>query len=262
MKLKIEKPIVFFDLETTGRNVAKDRIIEIAMIKLLPDGTKENKALRINPGVPIPQEVVEITGIRDEDVADKPRFEDLAQEIKAFIGDSDLAGYNSNRFDVPLLCEEFDRAGVEFALTNRNLIDAMNIFTKMLPRTLSGAYKYFCGKELDDAHSAFADAQGTLDVLEAQLDKYKDTEYKDEKGNVSKPVVNDVEKLAEFSKFGRNVDLAGKLIYNNKGEICYTFGKYEGKPVTVDVGYLDWILRSDFPKTTKDVIRQIKANIL
>lgn len=260
MKLNIKKPIVFFDLETTGTDIVTDRIIEIAMIKLLPDGTKESKVQRINPEKLIPQAVTKLTGISDEDVAEEPAFSDVAQEIKDFIGDSDLAGYNSNRFDIPLLVEEFWRSAVYFSVENRSCIDVMNIFTKMFPRTLTGAYKYFCGKDLDNAHSALADIEGTLEVLEAQLDKYRGAEYKDKDGNVSMPIVNDVEQLAEFSKMGNNVDLAGKLVYNDNGEACYNFGKNKGLPVTKDLSYAEWMLRGNFSRDTKLVLREIIDN--
>lgn len=265
MELNLERPLVFFDLETTGVNVGKDKIIEICMIKVMPDGKQEEKTLRINPGVKLSQEVIDITGITDSDLADKPSFKEVAQEIKEFIGDADLAGYNSNKFDVPLLVEEFLRIGVDFSLLGRNMIDIQNIFHKMESRTLSAAYKFYCNKNLIDAHSAKGDTQATLEVLKAQLEKYKDTEYTEKNGKTYHPITNNVKQLAQFSKMNNWVDLAGHIYLNDACVECFNFGKHKDKPVAEvfasEPSYYDWMMKADFPLTTKQVIQRIFATM-
>ncbi|MDO5759702.1 MAG: 3'-5' exonuclease [Bacteroidota bacterium] len=261
MELNLERPIVFFDLETTGVNVGKDRIIEICMIKVMPNGEEEEKTMRINPGVKLSKEVIEITGITDDDLADKPYFREVATEIKDFIGEADLAGYNSNKFDVPLLVEEFLRAGVDFSLLGRNMVDVQNIFHKMEARTLSAAYKFYCHKNLVDAHSALGDTRATLDVLKAQLDMYKDSEYMEKDGRTYKPITNNVKQLAKFSKMNNWVDLVGHIYLNDACVECFNFGKHKDKPVvdvfTSEPSYYDWMMKADFPQTTKQVITRI-----
>lgn len=261
MELNLEKDMVFFDLETTGTNVGKDKIIEISLIKLHPDGSEEEKTMRINPGIPIPQIVTEITGICDADVANKPKFAEVAQEIKNFIGQADLAGYNSNKFDIPLLVEEFLRVGVDFSILGRNLVDVQNIFHKMEPRTLIAAYKFYCHKDLTDAHSAIADTKATLDVLKAQLDMYKDSTCQDKDGNQKRVVTNDMKQLADFSKTNNFADLVGHIYVNDSGVECFNFGKHKDEPVA-DVfkkerSYYNWMMGADFPLTTKQVITRI-----
>ncbi|MCF0210442.1 MAG: 3'-5' exonuclease [Bacteroidales bacterium] len=264
MNLNLQKPIVFFDLETTGTTVGRDEIIEISMIKVYPDNTEEERTYLVKPKnhQTIPPNITALTGISDVDVVDKPTFAELAQEIKTFIGDSDLAGYNSNKFDVPLLVEEFLRAGVDFSLVNRNLVDVQNIFHKMESRTLSAAYKFYCKQELD-AHHAQNDTRATLEVLKAQLDLYQDAEYKDKEGKVSKPVQNDMKQLASFSKMNNFVDLEGRIYLNDKCQECFNFGKHKDMPVeevfrTIDPNYYKWLMDADFSLTTKQVIKRIK----
>tara|TARA_B100000965_G_scaffold368737_1_gene355614 strand:+ start:233 stop:1000 length:768 start_codon:yes stop_codon:yes gene_type:complete len=249
MSLNLKKPIVFFDLETTGVDVAKDRIVEISIMKIHPDGKKEVKTRRVNPEMPIPKESSEIHGIYDEDVKDEPTFRALAKSLAQFIGNSDLAGFNSNKFDVPLLVEEFLRVGVDFDLENRKLVDVQNIFHKMEQRTLVAAYKFYCDKELINAHSAEADIKATYEVLEAQIEKYDELE-------------NDVSFLAEFSQRNRNVDLMGRIVLNDEGVEVFNFGKHKGKAVTEILekqpSYYAWMMDGDFPLYTKKVLTAIK----
>ena len=248
MKLNIQNPIIFFDLETTGVDVAKDRIVELCYIKIFPNGNEESKTMRINPGIPIPKHATEVHGINDEDVQDCPAFKDVAAELfEAFKG-CDLAGFNSNKFDVPMLVEEFLRVGVDVDLKRRKFIDVQNIFFKMESRTLVAAYKFYCGKSLDDAHSAEADTLATCEVLEAQLDRYPELE-------------NDVEWLAKFSQQRQAVDFAGFVALNDKDVEVFTFGQHKGKSVEEvfrkQHNYYDWIMQSDFPAYTKKVLTEI-----
>ncbi|MEX2380357.1 MAG: exonuclease domain-containing protein [Vicingaceae bacterium] len=249
MNLKLTRPIVFFDLETTGVEVAKDRIVEISILKLHPDGKKEIKTRRVNPEMPIPPGSTEIHGISDEDVKDEPTFAALAKSLAQFIGNSDLAGYNSNKFDVPLLVEEFLRVGVDFDLENRKLVDVQNIFHKMEQRTLVAAYKFYCGKDLVDAHSAEADIKATYEVLESQIERYEELE-------------NDIDFLSEFSKRNNTVDLMGRIVYNEENIEVFNFGKHKGKPVSEildkDPSYYNWMMNGDFPLYTKKVLTAIK----
>ncbi|MDT7827632.1 exonuclease domain-containing protein [Pricia sp. S334] len=249
MDLKLTRPICFFDLETTGTNIAKDRIVEIAILKVHPNGTSESKTWLVNPGMKIPDEVIAIHGISNEKVANEPTFKELSKEIYAMIKDSDLGGYNSDRFDIPLLVEEMLRADIDFDMKNTVAIDVQTIFHKMEKRTLGAAYKFYCGKELIDAHSAEADTLATYEVLKCQLDRYPELE-------------NNVKKLAEFSTHRRFADFAGFLGYDEDGIEIFSFGKHKGKKV-LDVlekepGYFGWILNADFPLYTKKVLTQVK----
>ncbi|MBN1651095.1 MAG: 3'-5' exonuclease [Bacteroidales bacterium] len=262
MELNLKRPIAFLDLETTGIKVASDRIVEISIVKIHPDGKKEIKTRRVNPEMHIPEETSAIHGIYDEDVKDEPTFRQLAKGLYQFLNNCDLAGYNSNRFDIPLLVEEFLRADIDFDIENRKRIDVQNIFHKMEQRTLVAAYKYYCGKDLENAHSAEADTIATYEVLKAQLDRYKGVEFKDKSGQVSIPVVNDINALAEFSEVNKSADLIGFIIYNDQGEEIINFGKHKGKLVSeifnTESSYYDWMMKGDFPLSTKKVITKLK----
>jgi DNA polymerase III subunit epsilon len=262
MELNLKRPIAFLDLETTGIKVATDRIVEISIYRIEPDGSTELKTLRINPEIPIPAEATAIHGISNEDVRDCPTFAQQAREIARFLDRCDLAGYNSNHFDIPLLAEEFLRAEVDFDLEGRHLVDIQNIFHKMEPRTLSAAYRFYCDKELVNAHSAEADTMATFEILKAQLDRYQDQPFEDRDGKQSNPVVNDIEALSKFSAKNRNVDLIGHIVFNKKNEEVFNFGKHKGKSVSdvfeKEPSYYDWIMKSEFPLYTKKVITKIK----
>ncbi len=261
MKLNLKRPLAFFDLESTGVNVVLDRIVEISVFKVNPDNSSESLNAIINPKKPIPPEVTAIHGISDEDVKDKPTFAEFAPKLESFLKNCDLAGYNSNKFDVPMLIEEFLRCGINFDITKRKLIDVQNIFHKMEPRTLKAAYKFYCGKELLNAHEAEADTKATFEVLLKQIEHYSDVEYLDKEGKVSKPVKNDVDALSEFSFNQNNADLSGHIGKNKSGKEIFNFGKYKGK-VVEDVfrkepQYYDWMMKADFPLSTKNVIKEI-----
>lgn len=247
--LKLHKPICFFDLETTGLNVGKDRIVEISVLKVFPNGNKESKTLRVNPEIPISREAQAVHGISNEDVADEPTFKEIAPQIWEMMKDSDLAGYNSNRFDVPLLAEEFMRSDFEFDIDRHRLVDVQVIFYKKEPRDLTSAFKYYCDKDLKAAHSAAADVEATYEVLKAQIEKYEDLE-------------NDIRFLSEFTTQKQTADLAGFIGYNDKGDEIFSFGKHKGKKVTevfdTDPGYYGWIQNADFPLYTKKVLTKIK----
>lgn len=262
MQLKLNKPAVFFDLETTGVNVATDRIVEIALLKIFPDGHEESRRYLVNPTIPIPAEVTLIHGISDADVADKPTFKDLAGNLNALLEHCDFVGYNCLKFDIPLLVEEFLRAGIEFEMKNRRIVDVQNIFHKMEPRTLKAAYKFYCEQELVNAHTAEADTRATYEVLLAQLDRYKDVAVKDQNGNEIVPIVNDIAALHNFSTINRNVDLVGQIIFNNQGIEIFNFGKHKGKSVVevfkLEPSYYDWMMKSDFLLSTKKAITAIK----
>ncbi len=262
MNLILKKPIVFFDLETTGIDVVKDRIVEISYLKVSPDGNEEQKTQRINPTIPSPPQSTAVHGITDDDVKDMPVFKEYAKTFSKVLEGCDLGGFNSNKFDIPLLAEEFLRAEVDFDMKKRRFVDAQVIFHKMERRTLSAAYKFYCGKELEGAHGAAADTKATYEVLKAQLDHYKDTEFEEANGVKTKPVVNDIEALSVFSSHNQNVDLVGRIIYNEKGVEVFNFGKYKGVPVLQvfekDPGYYGWMLTSEFPLYTKKVLTQIK----
>lgn len=253
MQLHITRPICFFDLETTGVNVAKDRIVEISILKIFPDGREVELTERINPTVPIPAVTTAVHGISDADVADKPTFAERAKDIHDMIKDSDLAGFNSNRFDIPLLVEELLRADIDFDMKNRNAIDIQNIFHKMEQRTLVAAYKFYCNKDLTDAHSAAADTKATYEVLKAQLDRYDELQ-------------NDMKFLGDFSTRKKQADFAGFIGYDKEGLEIFTFGKHKGKKVEVvlenEPGYFGWIQNADFPLYTKKVLTAIKLRKL
>lgn len=250
MKLNLQNPIIFFDLETTGIDVAKDRIVEICYIKIFPNGNEESKSMRINPGIPIPKSASEVHGIYDEDVKDCPMFKDIATDLYRTFEGCDLAGFNSNKFDIPLLCEEFLRLGMDFDVAKRKCVDVQNIYHKLERRTLVAAYKYYCGKDLENAHSALADTRATLEVLEAQLDKYPSD------------LQNDIKFLSEYSKMNNNVDFAGRIIRNDQGVEVFNFGKHKGKPVSdvllrLDPSYYAWMMQGDFAQNTKQVLTRI-----
>lgn len=253
MNLKLEKPIVFFDLETTGVKVAEDRIVEIAILKVFPNGNKESKTWIVNPTIPIPEATTAIHGISDEKVANEPTFKELANEISTLIHNCDLAGFNSNKFDIPLLAEEFLRVGIDFDMTNRKAVDIQNIFHKMEQRTLVAAYKFYCDKDLTNAHSAEADTTATYEVLLSQLDKYEELE-------------NNVDFLADFSqRDGKFADMAGFVRFNDKGEEVLSFGKY--RDITLaqiwkdNPGYFSWINQADFPLYTKNVMHNFATKM-
>jgi DNA polymerase III subunit epsilon len=265
MKLNLKNSIIFLDLETTGINIASDRIVEIALLKIHPDGTEEERISRINPEMPIPDQAMQIHGITDEDVKDAPVFKEVARTFAKFMEGCDLAGFNSNRFDIPLLAEEFLRADVDVDFKRRKFIDVQAIFHKMEKRTLSAAYKLYCDKELVEAHNAMVDARATYEVLKAQLDIYKDTEYEEHMGRKSFPVVNDVEKLSEFSAYDRNVDYVGRIVLDDNNVEIFNFGKNKGLPVEKVLreqpGYFSWMINGDFPLYTKKVLTQIKLRM-
>lgn len=250
MQLKLNKPICFFDLETTGVNISKDRIVEISVLKVFPNETQESKTWLVNPEMDIPKEVVAIHGISNEKVANEPTFKEIAKDIHNMIKDSDLGGFNSNRFDIPLLAEEMLRADVDFDMKNRVAVDVQTIFHKMEKRTLTAAYKFYCDKDLEGAHSAEADTNATYEVLKAQLERYEDD------------LENDMKFLAEFSTQRRFADFAGFISYNKEGEEVFSFGKHKGKKVrevlNQEPGYFGWLLNADFPLYTKKVLTAIQ----
>ncbi len=252
MELNLENPIVFFDLETTGINIAKDKIVEISILKIFPNGNKESKTWLVNPEIEIPANVVAVHGITNEKVANEPTFKELAPRINEMIADADLAGFNSNRFDIPLLAEELLRVGIDFDMDNKKAIDVQVIFHKKEQRTLSAGYKFYCGKDLEGAHSAEADTMATYEILKAQLDKYEDLE-------------NTVEALSEFSAHTKRADFAGFILFNEEKEEIFSFGKYKGRKVEEvlkeNPGYNSWIQQADFPLYTKKVLRLIKERM-
>jgi len=253
MELKLSKPICFFDLETTGTNVAKDRIVEISILKVFPNGNKESKTWLVNPEMTIPDEVVAIHGISNEKVANEPKFKELAREIFNIIKDCDLAGFNSDRFDIPLLAEEMLRSGIDFDLKNMLSVDVQTIFHKMEKRSLEAAYKFYCDKDLNNAHSAEADTMATYEVLLSQLALYPELE-------------NNIKNLSDFSRRKKSVDFAGFIVLDDNGEEIFSFGKHKGKKVLEvldqEPGYFGWILNADFPLYTKKVLTQIKLSQL
>jgi len=249
MRLNLKNPLVFFDLETTGVNANTDRIVEISYLKVFPNGNEETKTFRVNPGMPIPKEASDIHHITDADVANAPSFKEIGKNIAKDIEGCDLAGFNSNRFDVPLLAEEFLRNDIDIDLSKRKLIDVQVIFHKMEQRTLSAAYKFYCYAELEGAHGAEADTRATYEVLKSQLDRYPD-------------LTNDVQYLSEFSSFNRNVDFAGKIILNDRDVEVFNFGKYKDQPVEdilkKDSGYYGWMMQGDFALNTKNALTRIR----
>ena len=250
MKLQLKNPIAFFDLETTGINIAKDKIVEISVLKIHPNGKEEQRTIRVNPGMHIPEEATAIHGIRDEDVKDCPVSKNIAKELARFIEGCDLGGYNSNRFDIPLLAEEFLRAEVDFDMRKRRFVDVQTIFHKMEQRTLSAAYRFYCNKNLEDAHTAAADTMATYEVLQAQLDRYGDA------------LQNDVDFLSKFSAQNNTADFAGFIVYNADGVEVFNFGKNKGIPVErvlkEQPGYYAWMLNAEFPLYTKKILTEIK----
>ena len=252
MELNLKKPVIFFDLETTGIDVSKDRIVEICYIKVWPDGREVEYSKRINPGMHIPEAASAVHGIYDEDVKDCPLFKEVAREIANEFEGCDLAGFNSNRFDLPMLVEEFMRAGVDVDFRKRKFVDVQTIFHRKEQRTLVAAYKFYCDKDLENAHSAEADTLATYEVLEAQIERYPD-------------IGDTVEQLAEFSSTGANVDFAGRIALNDKGEEIFTFGKYRGQSVEEifrkEPSYYKWMMDGDFPQYTKKVITEIRLRI-
>lgn len=265
----IEKDLVFFDVEATGLNVLKDRIIQIALVKFTKTSKEPlEKVLLINPGIPISEEAMAVHGITPEMLKNKPVFAQVGQEIYDFIGHADLAGYNSDRFDIPMLMEEFHRMGLSFSIEKRRLIDVQKIFYKMEPRTLKAAYKFYCEEDLVDAHDAMADVKATINVLKGQLVKYKDTDFEDGDGQIVKtPVRNDISALAEFTASDGMLDITQRLKYNNKGEIVFNFGKYIGQPVKdvflAEKNYYSWIMEKDFSAQVKQIVDKIyKEEIL
>lgn len=253
MELNLKKPICFFDLETTGVNISKDRVVEISILKVFPNGNKESKTWLVNPEMPIPAETTAIHGVTNEKVASEPTFKELSKDINLMIKDCDLAGFNSNRFDIPLLAEEMLRAEIDFDMKNRVAIDVQTIFHKMEKRTLSAAYMFYCNESLENAHSAEADTNATYEVLKAQLDRYEDIE-------------NDTKFLAEFSAHKKFADFAGFIAFNKEGLECFSFGKHKGKTVEEvldkEPGYFGWLLNADFPLYTKKVLTAIKLRAL
>lgn len=250
MRLNLKRPLVFFDLETTGVNVLHDRIVEISLIKVFPGRDEPvEKSRRINPEMHIPEAATAVHHITDEDVKDQPTFRQVARSLADLFAGSDIAGYNSNRFDVPMLDEEFRRAGIEMDFSKTRFIDVQTIFHKKEQRTLTAAYRFYCDRNLDDAHSAAGDTRATYEVLMAQLDRYPDLE-------------NDVQALADFSTQQRNADLAGRIIYDDKGRETINFGKYKGRDAVEvlrkDAGYYDWVMKSDFASNTKAVFTRLK----
>ncbi|WP_165732826.1 3'-5' exonuclease [Polaribacter sp. 20A6] len=252
MNLDLKKPIVFFDLETTGVNIATDKVVEIAILKVFPNGNKESKTWLVNPEMEIPQGSIDVHGITNEKVASEPTFKELAPQINEMIADSDLAGFNSNRFDIPLLAEELMRAGIDFDMKNRKAIDVQVIFHKKEQRTLSAGYQFYCGKELEGAHGAEADTNATYEILLAQLDKYSDIE-------------NTVDALSEYSTHGERADFAGFILMNDEKQEIFSFGKYKGRTVEEvfkeNPGYNNWMQNADFPLYTKKVLKEIKERM-
>ncbi len=252
MELNLKKPIIFFDLETTGTNTISDRIVEISMIKIMPNGEEQERTIRINPEMPIPSEATAVHHITDEDVANCRTFKMIAKDLATTFTGCDIAGFNSNKFDIPMLAQEFARAGVSFDFTRPRFIDVQTIFHKKEQRTLVAAYKFYCNKDLTEAHSASADTRATYEVLKAQLDRYDD-------------LPNNMEALSEYSSQNRNVDLAGRIIYNDERKEVINFGKHKGRLVEdvlrTDLGYYDWMMKGDFPQNTKDILTKIKLRM-
>ena len=252
MELKLSRPIIFFDLETTGTNITHDRIVEISLIKVMPDGTEIERTRRINPEMPIPAEATAVHHITDEDVAQEPTFRQVAKSLAEMFAGCDIAGFNSNRFDIPVLLEEFNRVNVPIDIHNARFVDVQTIFHKREPRNLIAAYKFYCGGDLEAAHSANADTRATLEVLKAQLDHYPD-------------LPNDIVALSEYSSHNRNVDFAGRLIYDDNNVEIINFGKHKGRPaeevLRKEPGYYSWIMQGDFPQNTKDAFARIRLRI-
>jgi DNA polymerase-3 subunit epsilon len=263
MKLNLKIPLCFFDLETTGINITQDRILEIAVIKVMPNGEVLRKSNVVNPTIPIPAESTAIHGISEADVKDKPTFKEVAKDYAKFFEGADLAGFNILKFDVPMLVEEFLRAGVDFDYSRKKLIDAQKIFHLMEKRSLSAAFKFYCGKDMIDAHSAEADTQATLDVLYAQIERYENQDVTDGLGKKVGVIKNDMEVLHKLTASDL-VDLAGRMTRNEKGEPIFNFGKHKNKPVVQvfkeEPSYYDWMMNGDFPMDTKRRLTEIKLS--
>jgi len=263
MNLKLRNPLAFFDLETTGVNIANDRIVEIAVLKVMPNGEQTKYVEKINPTIPIPIESSLIHGIYEEDIKDKPTFKQIAKNLAKMLEGADLSGFNIIRFDVPLLVEEFLRAGVEFDISKRKFIDSQRIYHMMEPRNLSAAYKYYCKKNLEDAHTAEADTIASFEVLDAQIAMYENVAIQDKSGKEYVPVQNDMKALHELTA-GVTVDFASRLIFNDKGIVVFNFGKYKDKGVLdvlkTDPSYYDWMMKGDFSLNTKQKLTEIKLS--
>ena len=263
MELALKRNLVFLDIEATGLNVIRDRIIQIAMIRYHANGDEPAQLNQlINPGIPISEEAIQVHGILPKDVANKPTFAQVAQQIYDFIGDADLAGYNSHRFDIPMLMEEFARVGLDFSLNNRRHIDVQRIFYKMEPRTLKAALRFYCEKDMVDAHDALADVQATVDVFLGQLKRYEGVDYEDQDGNLPPPPRRQpVQALHDFTNDYRFVDATQKLKYDHKGQVVFNFGKYVGKPVAEylakDKDYYNWMLHKEFSTQVKQIIKKL-----
>lgn len=261
MNLKLKNPIAFFDIESTGINISTDRIVEISILKLHPDGTKETKTELINPTIPIPKETSLIHGIYDEDVKNSPTFKEIARDLHQFLAGADLSGFNVLKFDIPLLVEEFLRAGIDFDIEKRNILDSQKIFFMMEKRNLTAAYKFYCGKSLENAHSAEADTIASYEVFEAQIERYLGEEAEDLQGNKVGIFENDMKKIHHLLN-EKMVDLAGRFIFNDDGIECFNFGKHKGKPISQvlkeEPGYYDWMMKGDFPLDTKRKFTQVK----
>jgi DNA polymerase III subunit epsilon len=263
MTFNLDKDICFFDIEATGLNVIRDRIVQIAIIKYFKDGREpEELVMLINPGIPISEEAMEVHGIKPSDLRNKPTFQQVAQKIYDFIGNADLGGYNSNRFDVPILMEEFARVGLEFDVSSRRSIDIQRVFYKMEPRTLRAALKFYCDKDLVDAHDALADVKATVDVFKGQLEKYQDLDLIDEEGNkVECPIKNDMQVIHDFTNDLNTIDATQRLKYNNEGVVVFNFGKYVGKEVAPtlvkDKQYYHWILNKEFSHQVKQIVKKL-----
>jgi DNA polymerase-3 subunit epsilon len=263
MKLNLDRDLCFIDLEATGLNVVRDRIVQIAMIKYFNSGgAPEELNMLINPGIPISQEAMEVHGILPKDVANKPTFQQVADKVYDFIGDADLAGYNSNRFDIPMLMEEFTRVGIDFNVDNRRTIDVQRIFYKMEPRTLKAALKFYCDKNMDDAHDAMIDVRATVDVFLGQLQRYDGIDHEDGDGNITKtPVRNDIQAIHDFTNDQRYLDATQKLKIDTRGVAVFNFGKYNGKPVgetlARDKQYYNWILNKEFSTQVKQLVKKL-----
>lgn len=261
MNLNLKTPLAFFDLEATGINISTDRIVEISVLKVFPDGNKEIKTMKINPTIPIPRESSLIHGIYDEDVKDAPTFKEVARELYRFFEGADLAGFNVLKYDIPLLVEEFLRSGIDFDIDKKNLLDAQKIFHLMEKRNLSAAYKFYCGKTLENAHSAEADTIASFEVFKAQIAKYEGEEVEDLQGNKMGILENDMKKLHALIN-EKMVDLAGRFVFNDQGQECFNFGKLKGKTIEQvlkeEPGYYDWMMKGDFPLDTKRKLTQVK----
>ncbi|MEM9920303.1 MAG: 3'-5' exonuclease [Bacteroidota bacterium] len=263
MTLNLDRDLCFFDVESTGLNVIRDRILQIGIVKYFASGKEpEELCMLINPGIPISEEAMQVHGILPKDLANKPTFGQVAKKLYEFIGNADLCGYNSNRFDVPILMEEFARVGIEFSMERRRTIDVQRIFYKMEPRTLRAALKFYCGKKIENAHDALADVRATIDVFKGQLEKYRDIDIEDEDGNIiEKPVRNDMQVLHDFTTDLRTIDATQRLKYDQNGVVVFNFGKYVGQPVaevlSKDKQYYHWILNKEFSSQVKQIVKKL-----